>query len=232
MSVRRGDGGRFRGRLSFARGRCRCQTSPPAQQEHCQQQRDDQRHDRDEGERSQHAAMPSVTWRRRLWRGGCRSVIAVSPRRLAGRLRPRVWVAVASMRARGCLWLSSPRTVSAVAERSLSPGTDDPIGALVVRLLEAPHRSGRQRAVSPIDGPRRESRLGQTTLDRSHPLRSVGLEVSSSRSQRSAGKRPPGTRTDDAVDRESASLLEAANRGSRHRAIAAVHGTRRDPLLD
>lgn len=156
----------------------------------------------------------------------------MSPRRLAGRLRPRVSIAVASMRAGGCLWLCSPRTVSADAERSLSLGTSDPVGGLVVRLLEAPHRSSRQRAVPPVHGPRRESRLGQTTLDRPHRLRSVGLEVSGSRSQRSAGKRPPGMRTDDAVDRESASLLEAANRGSRHRAIAAVHGTRRDPLLD
>ena len=156
----------------------------------------------------------------------------MSPRRPAGRLRPRVWVAAASMRARGCLRLSSPRTVSAVAERSLSPGTGDPVGALVVRLLEAPHRSGRQRAVSPIDGPRRESRLGQTTLDRSHPLRPVGLEVSSSRSQRSAGKRPSSVRSDDAVDRKPASLLKAANRGSRQRAVSPINRAGRDPLLD
>ena len=116
----------------------------------------------------------------------------MSPGRLAGRPRPRVSIAVASMRARGCLRLCSPRTVSAAAELSLSPGTRDPVAGLVVRLLEAPHRSGRQRTVPPIDGPRRESRLGQATLDRPHPLRSVGLEVSGSRSQRSAGERPPG----------------------------------------
>ena len=154
------------------------------------------------------------------------------PGRLAGRLRPRVSIAVASMRARGCLRLCSPRTVSAAAERSLSPGTGDPVAGLVVRLLEAPHRSGRQRTVPPIDGPRRESRLGQATLDRPHPLRSVGLEVSGSRSQRSAGKRPPGMWSDDAVDRESASLLKAADSGNCQRAIAAIHGTWRDPLLD
>ncbi len=156
----------------------------------------------------------------------------MSPGRLAGRLRPRVSIAVASMRARGCLRLCSPRTVSAAAERSLSPGTGDPVAGLVVRLLEAPHRSGRQRTVPPIDGPRRESRLGQATLDRPHPLRSVGLEVSGSRSQRSAGKRPPGMWSDDAVDRESASLLKAADSGNCQRAIAAIHGTWRDPLLD
>ena len=156
----------------------------------------------------------------------------MSPGRLAGRLRPRVSIAVASMRARGCRRLCSPRTVSAAAELSLSPRTGDPVAGLVVRLLEAPHRSGRQRAIPPIDGPRRESRLGQATLDRPHPLRSVGLEVSGSPSQRSADKRPPGMRSDDAVDRESASLLQAADSGSCQRAIAAIHGTWRDPLLD
>ena len=156
----------------------------------------------------------------------------MSPRRLAGSLRPRVCVAVASMRARACLRSSSPRTVSAVAERSLSPGTGDPTGGLVARLLEAPHCLGRQRAVSTIDGPRRESRLGQTTLERSHPLRSVGLEVSSSRSQRSAGKRPSSVRPDDAVDRKPASPLKAANRGGRQRAVPPINRAGRDPLLD
>jgi hypothetical protein len=38
--------------------------------------------------------------------------------------------------------------------------------------------------------------------------------------------------SDDAVDRESASLLKAPNRGGCQRAIVAIHGTRRDPLFD
>lgn len=159
-------------------------------------------------------------------------MIAVTPRRLAGRTWPRVSIAIASMRARGCLRLCRLRTVSAAAERSLSPGTGDPIGRLVVRVLEAPHRSGRKRAIPPIDGPRRESRPGQTTLDRSHPLRSVGLEVSSSRSQRSAGKRPPRVRPDDAVDRKSASLLKAADRVGHQRAVAPISRAGGYPQLD
>jgi hypothetical protein len=38
--------------------------------------------------------------------------------------------------------------------------------------------------------------------------------------------------SDDAVDRDSASLLKAADSGNCQRAIAAIHGTWRDPLLD
>ena len=83
-----------------------------------------------------------------------------------------------------------------------------------------------KRAIPPIDGPRRESRPGQTTLDRSHPLRSVGLEESSSRSQRSAGKRPPRVRPDDAVDRQ---VREPAEGGGPRRPSAGRSGHQPGP---
>src|SRR5947208_12265611 len=101
--------------------------------------------------------MRSVTWRRRGWCGGRRGVVGMSPRWSAGRVRSWVWVAVASMRAAGWLWVWGPRTVSARGERGLVPGAGDPVGGLVVRLLEAPDRLGRQRAVAPVDRPGREA---------------------------------------------------------------------------